>query len=193
MSRMEPEERAQLLADLERGRNALLEVLDGVTEEVAAKSPGVGRWSVMECVEHLALSEDYLFSHPRQPRADCSLRRELQRRSSFETDHTSPDRVRQLLRDSPDDGRASTPALPANRGNQDSAPLTPTVRNPKPMRLHCALRALQFERVHGQRFGIHYDECRKHIFPHWPFGKWAPIIAPGLIASVRPIRATLKS
>ena len=51
-----------MLADLESGKNALLDVLSGVTEETAAKSPAPGKWSVLECVEHLAVSEDYLLS-----------------------------------------------------------------------------------------------------------------------------------
>ena len=36
--------------------------LAGVTEEIAARSPAVGKWSVLECVEHLAVYENYLFS-----------------------------------------------------------------------------------------------------------------------------------
>jgi hypothetical protein len=60
--RMEAEERARLLAELESGRKALLDVLSGVTEEVAARRPAPERWSVIECVEHLAIAEDYLFS-----------------------------------------------------------------------------------------------------------------------------------
>ena len=59
---MEVEERKSLLADLENGRRALLDVLSGVTEEVASRSPAPGKWSVLECVEHLAIAEDYLFS-----------------------------------------------------------------------------------------------------------------------------------
>jgi len=59
---MEVEERKSLLADLENGRRALLDVLSGVTEEVASRSPAPGKWSVIECVEHLAIAEDYLFS-----------------------------------------------------------------------------------------------------------------------------------
>jgi hypothetical protein len=59
---MEAHEKEEILADLENGREALLDVLSGVTEEVAARTPAPGKWSVLECVEHLAISEDYLFS-----------------------------------------------------------------------------------------------------------------------------------
>ena len=59
---MEPNERQQILALLEQGRTALPAVLDGVTEEMASRTPGPGRWSIQGCVEHVAISEDYLFS-----------------------------------------------------------------------------------------------------------------------------------
>ena len=59
---MEAHEKETTLADLENSGNALLDVLNGVTEEVAARPPAPGKWSVLECVEHLAISEDYLFS-----------------------------------------------------------------------------------------------------------------------------------
>lgn len=59
---MEAHEKEKILADLENGRKALLDVLSGATEEVAARTPAPGKWSVLECVEHLAISEDYLFS-----------------------------------------------------------------------------------------------------------------------------------
>lgn len=51
-----------MLVDLEKGRKALLDALSGVTEEIASSSPAPGRWSVIECVEHLAIAEDYLLS-----------------------------------------------------------------------------------------------------------------------------------
>jgi hypothetical protein len=59
---MEPHEKERMLADLENGKATLVDVLRGVSEEVAAKAPAPGRWSVLECVEHVAVTEDYLFS-----------------------------------------------------------------------------------------------------------------------------------
>lgn len=59
---MTAHEKEQILADLETGRKAILAVLDGVSEDVAAQAPAPGRWSMLECVEHLAVSEDYLLS-----------------------------------------------------------------------------------------------------------------------------------
>jgi DinB superfamily len=58
---VERHEKERILADLERGREVLLDALAGVTEDTAAVSPAQGKWSVLECVEHLALSEEYLF------------------------------------------------------------------------------------------------------------------------------------
>lgn len=59
---MEAHEKGKMLADLESGRKALLDVLSGITEKAAVRTPSPGKWSVLECVEHLAISEDYLFS-----------------------------------------------------------------------------------------------------------------------------------
>jgi hypothetical protein len=59
---MQSSERQELLALLSAGRQALVDALDGVTEEEAARVPAPGRWSVLVCVEHVALVEDYLFA-----------------------------------------------------------------------------------------------------------------------------------
>ena len=59
---MEIKERRQILALLDEGRTALLTSLRDVSAETAARLPGNGKWSVLGCVEHLATSEDYLFS-----------------------------------------------------------------------------------------------------------------------------------
>jgi uncharacterized damage-inducible protein DinB len=57
---MDAHEKQQILAELEKGRRGLLDALRGVTEEAAACRPGPRRWSVRECVEHVAAAEDYL-------------------------------------------------------------------------------------------------------------------------------------
>lgn len=57
---MNSDERAKLLADLESGSKALEQALRDVTEGMATKIPGPGKWSILECVEHLVVSEDYL-------------------------------------------------------------------------------------------------------------------------------------
>jgi hypothetical protein len=58
---MTEQEREQILASLELGRSALPLALQGVSEETAARTPAPGRWSILGCVEHLVISEDYLF------------------------------------------------------------------------------------------------------------------------------------
>jgi uncharacterized damage-inducible protein DinB len=59
---MEASEKQELLASLHAGRQALLEVLEGISQEEAARVPEPGRWSVLDCVEHVALVEDYLYA-----------------------------------------------------------------------------------------------------------------------------------
>ncbi len=57
---MAPHERQEMLESLERSREALLQAVQGVTEEQAARTPAAGRWSILQCVEHVAVVEDYL-------------------------------------------------------------------------------------------------------------------------------------
>lgn len=59
---MTVDEKQKLLAELAAGRDALTEALNGVTDETAARNPEAGRWSIINCVEHLAQAEQYLFS-----------------------------------------------------------------------------------------------------------------------------------
>lgn len=56
------EERRKTVVELERTRDLLLNSLDGVSEANAAKKPAADRWSVLECVEHLALTERGIFA-----------------------------------------------------------------------------------------------------------------------------------
>jgi hypothetical protein len=59
---MDTKDRQEILGLLVHGRAALLGALDGVSDETAVRLPGEGRWSILGCVEHMAVSEDYLFS-----------------------------------------------------------------------------------------------------------------------------------
>jgi hypothetical protein len=58
---MDAREKKQLLESLETGRDALTAAVAGLADDLATKPPAPGRWSVLECVEHLCLVEDYLF------------------------------------------------------------------------------------------------------------------------------------
>ena len=56
------EEWIEILNALRRGQQVFLAALDGITEDLAAKRPGPECWSALECVEHVAVSEDFLLS-----------------------------------------------------------------------------------------------------------------------------------
>lgn len=55
-------EKQQMIARLDEGCRALLESLRDVSEEAALRVPAPGKWTILGCVEHLAVAEDYLFS-----------------------------------------------------------------------------------------------------------------------------------
>jgi len=57
---MQPDEKRELIEYLTAGERALMDALEGVTEELAQRAED-GRWSILQCVEHLALAEDHLF------------------------------------------------------------------------------------------------------------------------------------
>jgi hypothetical protein len=53
-------ERETALALLARSRTAVLNAVEGVTEEQARWKPMPERWSILEYIEHLAVSDDAL-------------------------------------------------------------------------------------------------------------------------------------
>jgi hypothetical protein len=53
-------ERQKALGLLNRSRQTLLDAVDGVTENQARWKPAADRWSILEYVEHLAVSDDGL-------------------------------------------------------------------------------------------------------------------------------------
>ncbi len=55
-------EKRKLVGSLERGRRALLKSLRGVSAETAVRTPIPGKWTILDCVEHVAVSEDYLLA-----------------------------------------------------------------------------------------------------------------------------------
>jgi hypothetical protein len=55
-------EREKALGLLNRSRKTLLEAVDGVTDEEARWKPEPDRWSILEYVEHLAVSDDELIA-----------------------------------------------------------------------------------------------------------------------------------
>ena len=59
---MNTDEKQEMLKMLATGRDALTAAVAGTTEDLAGRSPGPGRWSVLQCVEHVSVAEDYLYS-----------------------------------------------------------------------------------------------------------------------------------
>jgi len=58
---MNEEEKLQLIESLRVGREKLINAVNGVSEQLASTRPETDRWSILECVEHLILAEDYMF------------------------------------------------------------------------------------------------------------------------------------
>ncbi len=53
-------ERESAIRSLTKSKTALLEAVEGVSDEEARWKPGPDRWSILEYVEHLAISDDGL-------------------------------------------------------------------------------------------------------------------------------------
>jgi len=81
---MEASERLQILTLLEQGRTALLAAVNGVTDDQANRVPSPGRWSIFGCVEHIAISVDYLFA-------------QIVKATPSETPAINPDREAKML------------------------------------------------------------------------------------------------
>jgi DinB family protein len=56
-------EREKAVAHLERTRKLFLASVEGLTGPQVAFKTSPQRWSILECAEHLALAEDFLFAH----------------------------------------------------------------------------------------------------------------------------------
>ena len=54
-------ERSKAVAELERTRDLLLSATANLSEDKARIKPGPNRWSVLDCVEHLAVTEGTIF------------------------------------------------------------------------------------------------------------------------------------
>ena len=99
-------DRDELLDKLNSGRAELLASLDGVTEEQAAVKPATG-WSILECVEHVAIVEE-------------NLRRRLIEQSSKADDELPRQREAVIVARAADRSRkvpAPEPAHPRGRFN----------------------------------------------------------------------------
>lgn len=62
---MRKPEQQEILEALRAGRAALGDALAGVDEAMAARTPPAGGWSILGCVEHMAVAEEYLLGRLR--------------------------------------------------------------------------------------------------------------------------------
>jgi len=58
---MKVDEKREIIAGLEIGRKTLVEAICGATEVAAHRKPDAGRWSILECMEHIAIAEEHMF------------------------------------------------------------------------------------------------------------------------------------
>ncbi|MGA2269081.1 MAG: DinB family protein [Bryobacteraceae bacterium] len=68
---LEPEKQ-EVLTQLDEGRKALSEALAGVDEQMAVWKQMPTTWSILECVEHVVVSEEFLLSRLMAARASAS-------------------------------------------------------------------------------------------------------------------------
>jgi hypothetical protein len=57
---MAPQTSGDLITKLKDSRESIREALAGITEKDACRSPGAGRWSALDCVEHLTIAEEVM-------------------------------------------------------------------------------------------------------------------------------------
>lgn len=64
---MAPQEQSEIVKCLADSRNDFRSAAEGVSEEHAKAHPEAGRWSVLECVEHIVLAEGRFLGWLRNP------------------------------------------------------------------------------------------------------------------------------
>jgi hypothetical protein len=69
---MSDSDRREILARLDEGRDALSESLAGVDDRMAVRKPAPEVWSILECVEHVVLAEEFLLSRLMAAQASAS-------------------------------------------------------------------------------------------------------------------------
>jgi uncharacterized damage-inducible protein DinB len=55
---MAPQERTEIVDNLERSRQEFIAALSGISEAQAKERPDPARWSVLDCVEHVTIVEE---------------------------------------------------------------------------------------------------------------------------------------
>jgi len=90
MNTMDQSGKQELLTILDDGQAAFLQAVSGVTEDKARQSPGPGRWSVLECVEHVAVAEKYMLlqlqnATPAEPAINAQRESAIKKRAGVRT------------------------------------------------------------------------------------------------------------
>jgi hypothetical protein len=142
-------EREIALALLTRSRTTLLNAIDGVTEEQARWKPAPERWSILEYVEHLAISDDALVA---------MIRRSLEAPPHIETDEERRTREQKIR------------STPVPRGvNRAPAHLKPEARFDS---LAAAVAAFLEARERTVQYAQSTtDDLRSHFAPHPVLGE----------------------
>lgn len=75
---MDETDRQRALRLIAEGHEAVLEAVRGISDQDAARRPSADRWSVLECLEHICLTEDSMYEAftTRIPRVDEPGRRD---------------------------------------------------------------------------------------------------------------------
>lgn len=82
---MSDTERAYLLEQLEHSKQAMLDSIQGLSQEQWTFKPAPTVWSVQECAEHIVLAESYIFNGSQQVLKTPALPRP--ERSNEQVDH----------------------------------------------------------------------------------------------------------
>jgi hypothetical protein len=109
---MNPLEKEDILKSLHIGLDVFLKAVATVPEELFGRRPGPGRWSVLECVEHVAVAEEYLLSQVRASRHLETPLMNKQREAAIR--QRGSDRTRRI--ESPNEGRPTGRFLSAQEG-----------------------------------------------------------------------------
>lgn len=81
---MNDADRQEILRLLQDGADALAKALEGIEESTAALRPRPESWSVVECVEHLALTETALLSQLKNATPSDSSHEDRAREAKFQ-------------------------------------------------------------------------------------------------------------
>ncbi len=81
---MRDAQREKILLILQEGMDALSEALRGIDESAATRRPWQGSWSVLDCMEHLTLTERALFHRLKEAKACDESREDPVREAKFQ-------------------------------------------------------------------------------------------------------------